>query len=147
MERFADLAFADSYFSTRAFADKWQDASEEQKQKFLTTATDMINAFCIFYDDDNMPFIYAASGAPDWLKEACCEQALYLLNLGKDPTQADKKTTLGVRVFNGTTFDKSFAADSLCVRCRVILERNGAEIDPSAVAGDPGGVSSGWIIK
>lgn len=147
METFADLTFADSYFSSRAFADKWTTATEESKQKFLATSTKLIETLCVFYDDDGMPFVYTASGAPEWLKEACCEQALYLLNLGKDPTQADKKTTLGVRVFNGTTFDKSFAADLLCVQCRVILERNGADIDSAATAGEPGGVSSGWVIK
>lgn len=147
MESFSNLTFADSYFGNRAFAEKWLAATDEQKQKFLATATNMIEVLCTFYDDDNMPFVYAPSSAPDWLKKACCEQALYLLNLGKDPTQADKKTTLGVRVFNGTTFDKSFTADLLCVQCRTILERNGAEIDSAAIAGSPGGVSAGWVVK
>lgn len=147
METFADLIFADSYFSNRAFADKWLATADEQKQQFLATATNMIEVLCTFFDDNNMPFVYTVSGVPTWLKGACCEQALYLLNLGKDPTQADKKTTLGVRTFNGTTFDKSFSADLLGVQCRSILERNGAQIDSAATAGESGSVSSGWIIK
>jgi hypothetical protein len=147
METFADLNFADSYFSNRAFADKWLATADDQKQKFLATATNMIEVLCTFFDDDDMPFVYAASEAPVWPKEAVCEQALYLLNIGKDPTQADKKTTLGIRTTDGTTFDKSFSADLLGIQCRVILERNGAEIDSAAIAGTPGNVSSGWVVK
>ena len=143
---FADTTFAEEYFSDRAFVDNWNDASEKEKQQFLGSATKNIETFCTFFDDEGLPFVYTDSGAPVWLKEACCEQALYLLNLGKDPTQADKKTTLGIRSSDGTTFDKSFSADILCVQCRAILERNGAEIDSTAV-NSSGGVSWGQVIK
>ena len=143
---FADTSFAGEYFADRAFVDNWNAASEKEKQQFLGTATKHIETFCTFYDDSGLPFVYTESGAPVWLKEACCEQALYLLNLGKDPTQADKKTTLGIRSTEGTTFDKSFSADILGVQCCAILERNGAVIDDTAINAS-GGISWGQIIK
>jgi hypothetical protein len=144
---YADLSFATEYFANRTFADKWNSTEESERQKYLATASGLIEIFCTFFDDDGMAFVYSASNAPEFLKKACCEQALYMLNLGKDPTQADKKTTLGIRSTDGTTFDKEMSADILCVQCRVILERNGVEIDSRALPGSAGSVDSGFVIK
>jgi hypothetical protein len=57
---------------------------------------------------------------------------LYLINLGKDPTQADKKTTLGIVSTDGTVFDKSFAADIISPNCRRIIIANGGSVSSSA---------------
>ena len=65
---------------------------------------------------------------------ATCEKALHLLNLVKDPTQNDKKTTLGIASTDGTVFDKSFAADIICPLTCQILENNGGVMLAGATA-------------
>lgn len=145
---YADITFANEYFANRAFSDAWNGDGAE-KEKFLFTATEQIKTYAYFLDEMDMMFYYEEDDddIPSWLKKACCEQAIYLMNLGKDPTQADKKTTLGIaRTDDGTTFDKKFAADVLCVNCRKILERNGGIIDSNAFANGMT-IEQGWILK
>ncbi len=147
---YCDVTYADGYFLNRAFSDAW---AGDKKLIYLETATQNIKDYCSFENETG--FVYydetiedeTAENAiiSDWLKRATCEQALYLLNLGKDPSQSDKKTTLGIVSTEGTTFDKSFRADILCVSCRRILENNGGEIVPEATA--ESGVSGGYFTK
>jgi hypothetical protein len=138
---YANLTFADEYFAARAYSENWQNAAEADRNKFLAMATNLIETFCQFFDDSGMPFLYSVDGSPDWLKKACCEEALYLLNLGKDPTQPDEVTVMGIAATKGTTFDKSMKADILCVQCRRILEANGGELYYSDT------MSVGWVKK
>lgn len=135
---YADVLWAEEYFAMRAFADVWDNAGEN-KQKYLETATQQIKDFCAFVDEKGA-FIYDENNLeehiiPAWLKRATAEQALHLLNLGKDPTQNDKKTTLGIASTDGTVFDKTFAADILCPICCQILENNGGVLVSGATAG------------
>lgn len=124
---YADVTWADEYFAMRAFADAWNAAGDD-KINYLETATLQIKDFCAFTDEKGA-FIYEEDSTehviPGWLKRATVEQALHLLNLAKDPTQNDKKTTLGVSSTEGTVFDKKFAADILGSTCCRILENNG----------------------
>lgn len=143
---YCDVAFADDYLLGGAFATAW---AGENKANFLETATRQIRIFCHFVDDDGA-FVYDEENAekhpvPEWLKEATCEQALYLLNLGKDPTQADKKTTIGVQSTEGTVFNKAFRADILAPACVRILEAHGGIVSSEATG--PGGVSWGYVDK
>ena len=134
---YADVTWADEYFAMRAFADAWNAAGDD-KIKYLETATLQIKDFCAFTDEKGA-FIYEEDSTehviPGWLKRATAEQALHLLNLAKDPTQNDKKTTLGVSSTDGTVFDKTFAADVLCAICCRILENNGGVLLGGATAG------------
>lgn len=141
---YAQIAFADEYFRKRAFSSAWDG---DEKEIYLETAAQQIVDYCSFEDEYGEPVEYSDSDAPDWLKRANCEQALYLLNLGKDQTQADKKTTLGISSTDGTVFDKSFAADVLCMNCRRILENNGGILSGDAVADGRGKISSGWVSR
>lgn len=133
---YADVTWADEYFSMRAFADAWNTAGEN-KTLYLETATLQIKDFCAFVDEKGA-FVYNEASTeyviPAWLKRATAEQALHLLNLASDPTQNDKKTTLGVSSTDGTMFDKSFAADVLCPLCCRILENNGGVLFAGAKA-------------
>lgn len=143
--------FADAYFAKRAFTDAWNTSgSEEVKNIYLETATRMIQDFCSFSDSQDFqswPESDESYPVPEWLKRATCEQALYLLNLKKDPTQADRKLTLGIRSTDGTVFDKDFQADILCKSCCRILEDNGGMIAPEAIESDSTRTSGGWITK
>lgn len=148
---YCQLKFANAYFLNRAFAEAWDTmGSEGAKDIYLETATRMIKDFCSFeeaFGFHSWPEDDAANPIPEWLKRATCEQALYLLNLRKDPTQADRKLTLGIRSTDGTVFDKDFQADILCKSCCRILEDNGVAIAAEAVESDTNRVSSGWITK
>lgn len=140
---YASVEWADNYFNMRAFADAW-NAAGDAKLKYLETATQQIKDYCFFVDEAQGMFIYEENSAereiPMWLTRATAEQALHLLNLAKDPTQNDKKTTLGVVSTDGTVFDKSFAADVLCPVCCRILENNGAVLLSGATSGKRLGV-------
>lgn len=142
---YCTVAFADEYFAKRAFSDGWNGASD--KESFLMLATEFIMDYCTFYDDNGDSFSYSDDmELPEWLQKATAEEALYLINLGKDPTQADKKTTLGIASADGAVFDKSFAADIIGVQCRIIIEKNGGTIDSDAISCGKN-VSQGWIRK
>ena len=142
---YCTVAFADEYFAKRAFSDGWNNA--EDKEAFLMLATEFIMDYCTFYDDNGDAFFYSDDMVlPQWLQKATAEEALYLINLGKDPTQADKKTTLGIASADGAVFDKSFAADIIGVQCRRIIEKNGGTIEDDAVSGG-NTISQGWVRK
>ena len=134
---YTDTIWADDYFATRAFSDAWENAGEG-KAKYLETATNQIKDYCAFVDEKGA-FVYEEDSQehviPEWLKRATAEQALHLLNLAKDPTQNDKKTTLGIASTDGTVFDKAFAADVLCPTCCRILENNGGMLLSGALNG------------
>lgn len=128
---YADATFADGYLLAQAFTESWAALAVEAKAKYLSKASKMIDQYCLFYDEAGNPFCYDDSETaeiPDWLKEATAEQALYLVNLGKDPTQADKKTTLGIIRTGDTTFDKRFKADIICFNAQKIIAKNGGEV-------------------
>lgn len=144
---YADLSFAAEYLGTRAFVDKWQALTDADRQKLLTTATIQIDTFCLFYDDEELPVYYDAADAPDWLQRACCEQALYLANLGKDPTQTEEVVAMGIASTKGTTFDRDMVADILCVQCRKIIVNNGGEVSVEACGSASGSIGSCPVTK
>jgi hypothetical protein len=139
---YADLEFAERYFETRAYADAWKNAPD--KAELLELASDLIITYCQFYDDYGMPYEYVTEDAPEWLKKATCEQALYLANLGKDPTQPDEVTVMGIASTKGTVFDRSMKADILSRQCCAILEKNGGEILSGASSDS---ISFGRVVK
>lgn len=147
MTSYATVEYANEYFTLRAFANAWEQADAD-KGKLLNLATRLIKEYCTFEDELNGGmYVYEEAGDDqDWLKDACCEQALYLANLGKDPTQADNKTTLGIASTEGTVFDKSFAADIIAPRCRVILETHGGILLMDAAVGS-GRIGSARVVK
>lgn len=144
---YADIDYADTYFALRAFSEVWTAAEDSVKVRFLSTASVFIRDYCTFIEEETgKPYTYDEAGEnEEWLKRATCEEALYLLALGKDPTAADKKTTLGIKSADGVTFDKSFSADILCISCRKILEDNGGVVSIAAYNG--GSVSEGFVVK
>lgn len=133
---YATLEWADEYFAMRAFSDAW-NAAGQNKILYLETATNQIKDYCAFVDEKGA-YTYNETSEehtiPSWLMRATCEQALHLLNLVKDPTQNDKKTTLGIASTDGTVFDKAFAADIICPLTCQILENNGGVMLAGATA-------------
>ncbi len=146
---YCDIAFAAGYFADRIYSEAWQNAGASDQSAALATATGIIRDFCVFMDaETGEPFVYDENDSdrpvPDWLKNATCEEALYLLNLSRDPA-FDKKLTLGIYSTDGTVFSKDFRADVVCLICRRILKNNGGTLADGAAAG--GSVSAGRIFK
>lgn len=135
---------ADEYFSQRLNSESWSDADENAKKRALATATRLIRDYTAFFDEEGAPFSPDPDDPPDEVKAATAEQALYLLNLGFDPTQPKKVNILGIRTTEGTTFDKDMTAEIICEPAIRLLENIGAQLlGPAAGSG----ISVSWLIK
>lgn len=152
-EPFATVESADSYFSARAYSSGWAAlAGEEEKAQYLNLASVIIRIFSSFTPDDaeapvniDDPEIVEKYTLESVLEGACLEEALHLVNLGKDPTQTLKVLNLGILSTDGTTFDHSFVADILCPFTVRILKNAGFAISGGATGG--GSVQIGLIRK
>lgn len=152
-EPFATVESADSYFSARAYSSGWTALSgEEEKAQYLNLASVIIRIFSSFAPEDadapvsiDDPEVITKYALSSVLEAACLEEALHLVNLGKDPTQTLKVLNLGILSTDGTTFDHSFVADILCPFTVRILKNAGFEVSSEATGG--GGVQIGIITK
>lgn len=152
-EPFATVESADSYFGARAYSSGWTAlADDETKAQYLNLASVVIRIFSSFTPDDaeepvniDDPEIVEKYMLADSLEAACLEEALHLVNLGKDPTQTLKVLNLGILSTDGTTFDHSFVADILCPFTVRILKNAGFEVSSEATGG--GSVQIGLITK
>lgn len=146
---YCDVEYADEYMRGLLFRDSWTSANDDQKSAALITATRLIKQFSVFvFPDSDVPYKYdeRKDFIPDWLKRANCEEALYLLNLARDP-RFDKKLTLGIASTDGTVFSKDFTADILCLSCRTLIEDNEGEVFPAALGGTSRSVETGSVFK
>ena len=152
-EPFATVEAANIYFSARAYSSGWMAlADDETKTQYLNLASVIIRIFSSFtpedadapvsIDDPEIIAKYALNGA---LESACLEEALHLVNLGKDPTQTLKVLNLGILSTDGTTFDHSFVADIICPFTVRILKNAGFEVSSDETGG--GSVQVGIITK
>ena len=152
-EPFATVEAANIYFSARAYSSGWTSlADDETKSQYLNLASVIIRIFSSFTPDDadapvsiDDPEIIEKYALSSVLEAACMEEALHLVNLGKDPTQTLKVLNLGILSTDGTTFDHSFVADILCPFTVRILKNAGFEIYSEETGG--GSVQIGIITK
>lgn len=152
-EPFATVEAADAYFGARAYSSGWTALSDDEtKAQYLNLASVIIRIFSSFTPEDadapvsiDDPDIVEKYMLADSLEAACLEEALHLVNLGKDPTQTLKVLNLGILSTDGTTFDHSFVADILCPFTVRILKNAGFEISSEATGG--GSVQVGLITK
>ena len=152
-EPFATVESADSYFSSRAYSSGWTAlADDETKSQYLNLASFIIRIFASFTPEDadapvsiDDPEIIAKYALSSVLEAACLEEALHLVNLGKDPTQTLKVLNLGILSTDGTTFDHSFVADIICPFTVRILKNAGFEVSSDETGG--GSVQVGIITK
>jgi len=85
---YADLTFAELYFSDRLHVDAWEDATDAEKQKALAMATRAIDKLNFRGEKTDLKQEYQwprgeQTEVPQAIKDACCELALSLLD--KDP--------------------------------------------------------------
>lgn len=142
IEPFATVVVADSYFTMRAFSSNWLALVEEEKEQYLALASAIIRIFASYTpENEDEAIVLSVENIEKYdlaevLETACFEEALYLVNLGKDPTQTLKVLTLGILSTDGTTFSHDFVADIFCPVVVRFLKDAGFEIAAEATNGD-----------
>ena len=99
---YVNLAEANEYFSNRLHADVWAEVSDADKEKALVMATKAIDRQPLkgrkATDEQELAFPrYPDTELPEAVKEACCEEALALLERGN--SQRRKLQQEGVQSF------------------------------------------------
>jgi hypothetical protein len=100
---YVNLAEANEYFSNRLHADAWAEASDADKEKALAMAAKAIDRQPLrgrkSDREQTLAFPrYPDTEVPEAVKEACCEEALALLERGN--SQRRKLQQEGVQSFS-----------------------------------------------
>ena len=110
---YVDLNEANEYFSNRLHAEAWANATESDKRKALVMATKAIDRQPLKgrKTDKEQPFAFPRfpdTEIPTVVKEACCEEALSLLERGN--SQRRKLQQEGVQSFSLGNMSETYAA-------------------------------------
>ena len=110
---YINLTEANEYFSNRLHADAWVEASDADKEKALAMATKAIDRQRLNGRKTNpsQPLAfprYPDAEIPQNVKEACCEEALAILERGN--SQRRKLQQEGVQSFSIGNLSETFAA-------------------------------------
>lgn len=147
---FCSIEWADTFFASFLWNTNWTEATSEQKNAALKTATNLIQRFTVFYDEVGEVFEFDASdeaAIPDILKEATAKEAIYLLSLEDSPIEPNSLLTMGIQSANGVVFDKDFQGDILPLSVRSLIRQMGGEILPGAAASVDGGIVQGRTAR
>ena len=104
---------ATAYFASRLHSEAWTSAGDADKEKALTMATRAIDRTPVkgvksSYDQANQFPRYPDTETPQAVKDACCEEALALLERGD--SQRRKMQLEGVQSFTLGNMSESYAA-------------------------------------
>ena len=116
MSNYADVDYGDAYFALRLRSQAWDDATDDDKVKALTEATDIIDQLNFAGDktDSDQENQFPRSGdsdIPDAIKQAACEIAKALLD-GVDPEKEFENLFKLSTSYGGvrTSFDRTSVA-------------------------------------
>lgn len=90
MQAYVSKAEAEAYFAQRIDSEAWEKADDITREAALVTATrriDMQRLRRKWTGPDN---------APQAVKDACCEEALFMLAMSADDKVTQRKQTLGI---------------------------------------------------
>lgn len=104
MSAYVTLEEANTYFASRLHAEAWTSATDTDKQKALDMATRAIDRTPVkgvkaTYDQVNQFPRYPDTEVPQAVKDACCEEALALLERGNSQRrklQAEGVTSVSI---------------------------------------------------
>jgi hypothetical protein len=110
---YVDLEKANEYFSNRLHVDAWAEASDADKDKALTMATRAIDRQPLKGRKTNPSQLLAFPRYPDTeipkeVQEACCEEALAILESGN--SQRRKLQQEGVQSFSLGNMSETYTA-------------------------------------
>jgi len=113
MAAYVTLEEANTYFASRLHAEAWTAAADVDKQKALKQATRAIDRQLLIGRKTNpeqeLAFPrYPDTEVPEAVKEACCEEALAILEIGN--SQRRKLQQEGVQSFSLGNMSETFAA-------------------------------------
>lgn len=109
---YVNLTEANEYFSNRLHADAWAEASDADKEKALQQATKAIDRMPLIgrkaVSEQTLAFPrHPEIKIPAAVKEACCEEALAILERGN--SQRRKLQQEGVQSFTLGNMNETFA--------------------------------------
>lgn len=144
---YCTMQWANDFFAGYQFNEYWNGASPEKKESALAAATDFIDLFCQFYDEDDAPCfcnhsdLFEPDDPDDYsntvndrlIKQACAQEAAYLLSLDDNPAEPHPLTVLGLIRGDFGTVDPSLVPPIFPVNVVKLLEKLGGEIDGEAV--------------
>jgi hypothetical protein len=137
---YCTVNWANQFFSEFGFDSNWNGASEEKKLSAVKAASNFLDLYVTFYDDDNNP-VYFTPGSDDdfaniatpaFLKEATAKEAAYLLSLDDNPAEPHPLTILGMISADGKKFDVDMTPPIFPKGVVRVLEKNYAEVDAEA---------------
>ena len=113
MQSYCTIEYADEYFENRLHAESWGQADDETKEKALKQATKTIDRQPLRGRKTNPEQELAFPRHPDTeipeaVKEACCEEALALLERGN--SQRHKLQQEGVQSFTLGNMSETYVA-------------------------------------
>jgi len=111
-ESYCTIEYADEYFKNRLHAESWSGADSSTKEKALKQATRAIDRQRLNGNktDPSQPLAfprYPDTEIPEAVKEACCEEALALLERGN--SQRRKLQQEGVQSFSLGNMSETYA--------------------------------------
>lgn len=140
---YTTLIWANVFFKDYAFQTVWNDASDEKRQSALNAATDFIDTYCQFFNDEGEQVYYQHAGFDDdfdnivnpyILKEACALEASYLLSLDDNPAEPLPITILGLLKGDFGQVDKEYTPPIFTKQVIKLLTMLGGVIDMTAQA-------------
>lgn len=133
--------WANTFFGEYLFDEYWDGASDPKKTSALKAATDFINLYCTFHDENGDVVTFTPDGTDDYadaviprrLKQACAQEAAYLLSLDDNPAEPHPLTILGLLRGDFGTVDASLVPPIFSQQVVKLLGLLGGEIDLSAL--------------
>jgi hypothetical protein len=113
VQSYCTIEYANEYFENRLHAESWGQADDETKEKALRQATRSIDRMPLRgrKTDLHQPLAfprYPDTEIPEAVKEACCEEALALLESGN--SQRRKLQQEGVQSFTLGNMSETYIA-------------------------------------
>lgn len=156
LKSYCTVTWAENMLSDFAFNDAWKEATEEKKLSALNAATEFIDMYCTFFNNEanethyeksdkflaEDPDDYANAINPESIKKGCAYEANYLLSLDENPAEPLPITVLGLIKMESFTVDKDLVPPVFPNNVIRILENMGAVIERSA-----SGQENSWLFR
>ena len=144
---YCTMQWANDFFAGYQFNEYWNNASPEKKESALAAATDFIDLFCQFFTEDGTPYFcihadeFSEEDPNDYsnivndrkIKQACAQEAAYLLSLDDNPAEPHPLTVLGLIRGDFGTVDASLVPPIFPLNVVKLLEKLGGEVDGEAI--------------
>lgn len=158
---FCSVAYGDEFFAKQHWVNNYTAADEDARLAHLINSTKVIQTFVKFFAPAEPPsppeggllvdlelpppsmtdreqIFYNPTSAdgdesiPDWLKEACCYEALYFFDLENDPSRPYSLGILGIIKDGTTVFDHNYEPPLFSkMALQILLNNGGVVFDPS----------------